>query len=171
MPSLDQHSELVNDAAGLSPRRVYWRGRQWCVTDTGLETNDGHYDVGARILGELTAHRNAKNEPILERIRHITEKRWVDVEDLFAAFSIACHIHGVMLPRDALLTSMGDARRGRWMDAASVQAQPEGDDLFSISDLMSAYAAAGARLSSYMAETGRDFREVGEDPSDEPGRC
>lgn len=95
-------------------RMVYWTGRQWCVTDHGLETVDPDaYYVGAPQLFTLT---DGISEPMAERMRHITEKTWVDVEDFAAAFAIALAIHsdkGSALPSGAFLAALADARAGK----------------------------------------------------------
>lgn len=97
-----------------TPRKVYWTGRQWCVTDHGLETVDPDaYYVGA---GQLFTLTDGIGEPMAERMRHITEKTWVDVEDFAAAFAVALAIHsdkGPALPPGAFLNALAEARAGK----------------------------------------------------------
>lgn len=100
-----------------TPRKVYWTGRQWCVTDLGLETvEEDRYYVEAGLLGELT---DGTEEVLAERMRHICEKTWVDVEDFAAAFAVALAIHADKvqpLPPGAFLNALRDARMGKRED-------------------------------------------------------
>lgn len=102
------------------PRQVYWAGSQWCVTDYGLETVEpDRYYVEARRFGDLTQHSGS--EPFAELVRHIGEKTWVDVEDLFAAFAVGVQIHAGAfepLPDGALKNAMEAVRAERWENAA-----------------------------------------------------
>lgn len=117
------------------PRKVYWRGSQWCVTDYGLETiePDAYYVEAAR-LGELT---QGDDEPIAERVRHIARKTWVDVEDLIAAFAVATHIHARQfepMPPGTLFNTIGSVRASRWADGQGERlAEPRRDSIGSIS--------------------------------------
>ncbi|MCR5874393.1 hypothetical protein LRS10_09580 [Phenylobacterium sp. J426] len=97
-------------------RVVYWSGRQWCVTEDGLDTISGAYEIDAELLGHLTEW---SGPPMAERLRHVCEKSWVDVEDFAAAFAVALQIHAgkfAPLPEGAFLEALEGARRGRWAD-------------------------------------------------------
>ena len=95
-------------------RNVYWAGRQWCVTEYGLETiRPGRYLVEAERLGDLSHGK----VPKAERLRHVAEKTWVDVEDLIAAFSVAVLVHAGKfdpLPAEAMVNALADLRMKRW---------------------------------------------------------
>lgn len=106
--------EYHGDEHALGPRQVHWAGRQWCVTDYGLETIEPDaYSVGA---GQLTGLTQGIDEPMAERMRHITEKTWVDVEDFAAAFAVALAVHSgksAELPPQAFLAALREARAGK----------------------------------------------------------
>lgn len=97
-----------------TPRTIFWAGRQWCVTDFGLETvKEDRYSVEAERLGDLTESNYPDAEPSAERFRHIAEKTWVDIEDLAAAFAMALEIHRGKyepLPAGALHNALAHAR-------------------------------------------------------------
>lgn len=111
-----------------SPRRkVYWAGRQWCVTDGGLDTISDDYQIDAVALGHLT---DGAEEPLAERVRHVCKKTWVDIEDFFAAFAIALDVHAgkfTPLPAGALFRAMEVARIGRWADREFAQVRERRD--------------------------------------------
>lgn len=100
-----------------APRKVYWAGRQWCVTDFGLETvTPDRYYVEAERLGVLT---DGRGPPMAETYRHICRKTWVDIEDLAAAFAVALQIHAGRyrpLPDGAYLEAISYGRRQRRHD-------------------------------------------------------
>ena len=77
---------------------ILWSGRQWAVTDFGLETLDRDiaYSVPADQLGRKTygktgAPEDDTDEP--ETLAHLSSKSWVDVEDLIVAFAKALEVH------------------------------------------------------------------------------
>ena len=109
--------EYADEQETREGRTVYWVGRQWCVTEFGLETIiDQRYYVEASILGGLT---EGEDRPIAERLRHIgTDKSWVDGEDLIAAFAVALAVHAgkyTPLPEGAFLNAVNDVRRVKWI--------------------------------------------------------
>lgn len=95
-------------------RKVYWAGKQWCVTDYGLETivPDRYFAEAAR-LGDLTEGQGRDERPGAERLRHIGTKTWVDIEDLAAAFAVALQVHEgrfPALPKGAFHNTLADLR-------------------------------------------------------------
>jgi hypothetical protein len=113
------------------PRKVYWAGRQWCVTDFGLETVDpDEYYVEKNELGGFT-DGEPEGRIILERVRHIAEKTWVDIEDLLAAFSVAAHVHNVDVPPGAMLTTFDEVRSQRYASEAFEASGEAGDGIVS----------------------------------------
>lgn len=65
---------------------VWWRGRQWAVTEHGIEALDGTYAIGAETLTlDLSAHSWPQ---------HMAEKRWVDNEEFATAWLVALALHG-----------------------------------------------------------------------------
>ena len=113
-PSDDQEAEEESDP----PRKVYWVGEQWCVTDFGVETIREHeYYINAEELGRLT-EGGRDGEPMAEVYRHVSSKTWVNHDDFAAAFALALTIHEgryPKLPEGALLNAIAHARRRRFM--------------------------------------------------------
>ena len=76
-----------------------WIGRQWSVTEFGVEARDGTYAIPAARLGEgIPGHCWPQ---------HVSEKTWVDVDDFCSAWLIALVFHGVSIgaedARDAVV--------------------------------------------------------------------
>ena len=69
--------------------RVIWSGKQWAVTDYGIECIIGAtYEIEkARLLEDRD----------YGWIKHMAEKTWVDLPDFVAAFGVAlaAHVHEV----------------------------------------------------------------------------
>jgi hypothetical protein len=87
MIKYDENEVRVN---GEDLSEVWWRGRQWAVTEYGLERRNGTYALEAkRLCGD---HKNNYSS-----ILHMGEKNWVDVDDFTTAFFIACAMHGKRL--------------------------------------------------------------------------
>lgn len=60
--------------------KVLWQGRQWAVTDYGLECRDGTYHVHAK---QLMRHYGGTPRAAFNGwYQHIAEKSWVDAQDL-----------------------------------------------------------------------------------------
>ena len=99
------------------PRKIYWQGSQWCVTDSGLETVKlNRYDIVAERLGDLTQGTHAEQFPSAERMRHVGKKTWVDIEDLAAAFAVALQVHEGRyepLPKGAFHNALAGLRRSK----------------------------------------------------------
>lgn len=68
---------------------VLWQGKQWAVTEYGLECRDGRYHIDAKSL--MTAHGrvNSKDQSFTHWFQHISGKNWVDADDLDAALQAA----------------------------------------------------------------------------------
>jgi hypothetical protein len=60
---------------------VYWQGRQWAVTDYGVERRDGHYVIERNRLWD--------NEKDYGWVRHLAAKPKTDLEDFAEALRIA----------------------------------------------------------------------------------
>lgn len=69
---------------------VWWRGRQWAVTEFGLERLDGTYTIEASRLAE---HIDVHPWPL-----HISIKGWADSDDFVTAWLVALALHGVSIP-------------------------------------------------------------------------
>jgi hypothetical protein len=159
-----------------TPRKVYWAGRQWCVTDYGLETIREHeYYVEAARLADRTDGDDPAKPPQIETIRHIAEKNWVDIEDLFAAYVIAAHVHGVTVPEGSLLRTMRHARAALWEAEtfsrmrAQERAAAGNDsrfDVVSFSDMVRLGDRSSEALADHLA-AGADFRFI-DDPQHDP---
>lgn len=95
-----------NRAEELHP--ALWRGKQWAVTEYGIEALDGTYAIEARRLTEdfLTDYGGW--------IRHMGEKGWVDIADFTTAFMVAAVLHGHAPPfnRESIMRQYRKAVRG-----------------------------------------------------------
>lgn len=115
----DDYEGDVADAAEL--RKVFWQGRQWCVTDFGIETKErDRYYIEAERLGDLTEGPDSDTRPTAERMLHTGTKTWVDIEDFAAAFAVSLQIHTgrfTELPQGAFHNALADLRWGRKSDA------------------------------------------------------
>ena len=67
-----------------------WQGRQWAVTEYGIEARDGTYTIAAERLPETREFRGQRLPfwPL-----HMAEKSWVDIRDFCTAFlaALACY--------------------------------------------------------------------------------
>jgi len=67
----------------LSP--IQWQGKQWAVTDYGLERRDGTYVI--------ERHRLWQFEPRGSWVEHMARKVWVDLPDFAEALRVARMVH------------------------------------------------------------------------------
>lgn len=111
----DDYDGDASDEA--TPRKIYWQGKQWCVTDYGIETvEQDRYYIEAERLGDLTEGRDRDQHPGAERLRHTGGKTWVDIEELAAAFAVALQVHAGKfppLPDGAFHNTLADLRWSR----------------------------------------------------------
>lgn len=71
---------------GEAPERIWWSGRQWCVTAYGIEALDGTYPIErTRLLERLPRH---------SWMEHMAGKTWVDMDDFATAWLVAIALHG-----------------------------------------------------------------------------
>jgi hypothetical protein len=70
--------------------RILWRGRQWSVTEDGLEALDGCYFIAKNRLAE----KMPSNPRLPDWPTHVCLKTWVDAADFITAFLVALVIHG-----------------------------------------------------------------------------
>jgi hypothetical protein len=80
---------------GEALHQVRWQGRQWAVTDYGIEARDGTYAIEKARLGEM--HGTSWSWP-----QHMAEKGWPDVDDFVTAWLVALAVHGVKVSRKAI---------------------------------------------------------------------
>lgn len=64
----------------------WWRGRQWSVTEFGLERRDGLYAIPAECLDGI-----GRSWP-----QHMAEKRDIDQTDFITAWIVALALHGIL---------------------------------------------------------------------------
>lgn len=65
---------------------IWWRGRQWAVTEHGLESLDGLYAIAKQRLREgIEGHG---------WVQHMAEKGWVDRDDFATAWLVGLVLHG-----------------------------------------------------------------------------
>lgn len=66
---------------------VWWRGKQWAVTDFGIEALDGTYPIEKnRLLEDFDIDRPW---PV-----HLSVKTWVDSDEFATAFMVGLILHG-----------------------------------------------------------------------------
>ena len=86
VPTIEMDTTPVR-VRGDALHPVWWRGRQWAVTELGVEALDGTYFFEARRLVEdIEVHP----WPL-----HMAEKNWVDVDDFTTAWMVALVLHGM----------------------------------------------------------------------------
>ena len=66
---------------GLVGCTAHWRGRQWAVTDTGVEALNGKYHIA---IANIWADRDGQHW-----IEHMQHHYWVDIRDFKEALTIA----------------------------------------------------------------------------------
>ena len=74
----------------MSSGKVHWEGKQWRVTDHGLESLPVHYVINAERLGETNQY---DDENFADWPFHVAEKTWLDYQDFLRAFFIALDVH------------------------------------------------------------------------------
>jgi hypothetical protein len=75
---------------GENLAEVWWRGRQWAVTQYGVEALDGTYVIAAERLDEHLSSAHPYGWP-----QQVGNKIWVDVEDFITAWLVGMTLHGV----------------------------------------------------------------------------
>ena len=76
---------------GTALHPIWWRGRQWAVTNYGVEALDGTYAIEARRLTEGLG----AIAPRVWLCEQVACEEWVDVDDLATAWLVAMTLHGV----------------------------------------------------------------------------
>jgi hypothetical protein len=89
---------------------VWWRGRQWAVTEYGIERLDGGYTIEA---ADLVWGFN--NYPWYQWPAHMSGKRWVDIDEFTTAWMVAVLMHhkADQIDSEVLLTLFGRLRPKR----------------------------------------------------------
>ena len=75
---------------GEELHETLWQGRQWAVTEYGIEARDGTYAIAADRLSETRPHQGHE---LPDWPLHMAEKDWVDIHDFCTAFltALACY--------------------------------------------------------------------------------
>ena len=74
--------EVKGDKIGA----IFWRGKQWAVTQDGIECLDGTYFIGkSRLLEGLGEH---------SWLDQLAEKTWVDSDEFCTCWMVAVLFHG-----------------------------------------------------------------------------
>ena len=71
---------------GEELHETIWQGRQWAVTEYGIEARDGIYHLPAERLSET---RQYQDHELPDWPLHMAEKTWVDIHDFCTAFLVA----------------------------------------------------------------------------------
>ncbi len=74
---------------------VLWLGKQWRVTDEGLETTATKGEHVLRIA--KTELARGSSDVYASWPVHMAQKAWVDLDDFVKAFLAACLIHGIRI--------------------------------------------------------------------------
>src|ERR1700709_1108815 len=99
------HSTKPVEILGDAPTRIWWRGRQWAVTEYGLEALDGTYPIAK---SKLTEGLEFWGWP-----EQVTSKDWVDAEDFMTAWLVALALHGVKTEPEAVRLALDHAQKER----------------------------------------------------------
>lgn len=84
---------------GDAPTQIWWQGKQWAVTEHGIECRDGTYAIPAN---ELTYDLDGgTNHGWIEQM---LSKGWVDMDDFRTAYFVALSMHGHQLPKEKVKT-------------------------------------------------------------------
>lgn len=78
---------------------VWWRGRQWAVTETGIEQIGGDYYIETDSLALRIVH--GLDDELLPD--HMARKDWVDVADFTTVWMVALVLYGVAVSPDRVL--------------------------------------------------------------------
>lgn len=71
---------------GDAPGAMFWRGKQWAVTEHGIECLDGTYFIEkSRLLEGLGRH---------SWLDQMAEKTWVNIDEFCTCWMIAVLFHG-----------------------------------------------------------------------------
>jgi hypothetical protein len=68
---------------------MWWQGRQWAVTEHGIECRDGSYCITKDRLAETLPLSDVPEWPA-----HMAEKIWADIPDFCTAYLVALSLHG-----------------------------------------------------------------------------
>ena len=71
---------------GEELHKTIWQGRQWAVTEYGIEARDGTYAFPAERLSETRLHQG---HGLPDWPLHMAEKTWVDIHDFCTVFMVA----------------------------------------------------------------------------------
>lgn len=74
----------------MSEQKTHWEGKQWKVTDEGMEAFPVSYHIAAERLGEINS---IGDEDMADWLFHLPEKEWLDYPDFVQAFFIALDVH------------------------------------------------------------------------------
>jgi hypothetical protein len=110
-------SEVKIHAMGEPLDLILWQGKQWAVTEYGLEKRDGTYHVpAAEFYKNVDPLRFPKTKDLrqiayLSWFHHLTEKNWVDELDIDHALQAMCLLFNTNGTRTSIQppTLMGEA--------------------------------------------------------------
>jgi hypothetical protein len=86
-----EHDTSPVRVRGEALGNVIWQGRQWAVTDYGLEARDGTYSIDRRRLRQ--------DLPAWSWPQQMGEKDWVDIEDFTTAWLVGLSVHGIQVSK------------------------------------------------------------------------
>lgn len=106
-----EHDSTPVPVRGEALARILWRGRQWAVTEYGVECLDGTYCIKKSRLAEQI--------DVWGWPAHVTEKIWVDADDFMTAWLVALALHGARASKAAVRAALGRAYRAEARTAGS----------------------------------------------------
>jgi hypothetical protein len=77
---------------GETLKQIWWQGKQWAVTEYGIECRDGTYAIKAQ---ELTY--DLLNGTKHGWVEQMLSKGWCDMDDFRTAYFVALSMHGCAL--------------------------------------------------------------------------
>lgn len=93
--SIDDHPVKVQ---GEALKQIWWQGKQWAVTEYGIECRDGTYAIPSN---ELTYDLDSgTNHGWIEQMLN---KGWADMNDFRTAYFVALSMHGHQLPKEKII--------------------------------------------------------------------
>lgn len=86
---IDIAKDITVHVRGEKLHKIIWKGKQWAVTEYGIERLDGTYAISKKEVNEVAISKSNTCWPV-----HITNKVWVDADDFTTAWLVSIAVHG-----------------------------------------------------------------------------
>ncbi|MBP7649172.1 MAG: hypothetical protein KA085_09150 [Phenylobacterium sp.] len=119
---------MLQEEIGDRASEIIWRGRQWIVTNFGLETlgDPFPYEVAAT---RLTEGWQGADESLLAWPMELAAKTWIDYRDFVTAYLVALGVHQEAYSPVDVATIKASLNEGRAMwEATKAEMLGEFDD-------------------------------------------